>query len=288
MLIVPVIDLQGGQVVHAVGGERARYRPVESAIVCSTHPQAVAARLSEHCATATLYLADLDALQGRPPQVEAVAALLEALPALTLWLDAGFARAADVERFMGALGSTARRVRPVLGSESLEGAGALRAALAQWPRALLSLDSRAGAPLDPGGVWQAPEAWPAEVIAMDLARVGSSRGPDGEHLATLRRRAPHAAWIGSGGIRDDADLARAAASGAQAWLVASALHAGRIAPRTRAADAATDRGAGSFGGPASSREPAIHDGTVAGHGDRAHEHAATESPGLAGAGFAAH
>ncbi|HEU4459796.1 MAG TPA: HisA/HisF-related TIM barrel protein [Methylibium sp.] len=253
MLIVPVIDLKAGRVVHATGGERARYRPVESAIVCSTHPQAVAARLCEHCATGTLYLADLDALQGGAVQLTAIAALLEALPRLTLWLDAGFRQAADIDRCMQALGAPAERVQPVLASESLESLAALQEAIAAWPAALLSLDSRDGVPLDRGGLWSAAEHWPTRLIAMELGRVGSARGPDLAHMAALRSRAPHAGWIGSGGIRDEGDLVRAAASGAQAWLVASALHAGRIAPRGSAANGATDCGAAGGAGHSVSR-----------------------------------
>ncbi|MDE2157499.1 MAG: nickel transporter, partial [Burkholderiales bacterium] len=45
----------------------------------------------------------------------------------------------------------------------------------------------------------------------------------------LRARAPASALIGAGGIRDAADLAQAAAAGAEGWLVASALHEGRLA-----------------------------------------------------------
>ncbi|MGE1070894.1 hypothetical protein, partial [Pantoea agglomerans] len=69
---------------------------------------------------------------------------------------------------------------------------------------------------------------------------------------SLRQRAPRAAWIGSGGIRDDADIDRAAACGAHAWLVASALHAGRIAPRSPA----TDCGAAGIAGHTVSRPSA--------------------------------
>ena len=37
--------------------------------------------------------------------------------------------------------------------------------------------------------------------------------------------------IGAGGIRSEDDLARASAAGADAWLVASALHDGQLDPR---------------------------------------------------------
>jgi len=234
MQLVPVIDLLAGQVVHATGGDRSRYRPVASALLAGTEPADVARRLGEHCATNTLYLADLDALQGRPPQVDEVRALLDAEPQRVLWLDAGYVDAAAVGRWMHALGPQAGRVQPVLASESLASVAALRDALAAWPQALLSLDSRAGVPLDRGGLWQAPAVWPDRLIAMDLARVGAANGPGLDHLDALRARAPAARWIGSGGLRHDADVAAAAASGAHAWLVASALHAGRISARAAA------------------------------------------------------
>ena len=90
MHIIPVVDLRHGTVVRAVRGERQHYRPIESALCGSAEPTVVAARLCEHCATDTLYLADLDALQGGAVQLDALAALLRDGPALRLWLDAGF------------------------------------------------------------------------------------------------------------------------------------------------------------------------------------------------------
>ncbi|MBU6259009.1 MAG: nickel transporter, partial [Burkholderiales bacterium] len=94
---------------------------------------------------------------------------------------------------------------------------------------VLSLDRRDGRRLDRAGCWDAPELWPARVIAMTLERVGADAGPDLDTLRELRARAPASALIGAGGIRDAADLAQAAAAGAEGWLVASALHEGRLA-----------------------------------------------------------
>lgn len=235
MHIIPVIDLQAGQVVRASGGERQHYRPIDSALCGSAAPRPVAHRLCEHCATDTLYLADLDALQGRPPQATAIADLLHAQPHRLLWLDAGFADKAAADALLSRLGAAATRVRPVFGSESLRSLAAWRLVRDAWPQAVLSLDSRHGEPLDPARVWEAPALWPDHVIAMGLERVGSDAGPDVAHLARLRALAPERRWIGSGGIRHEADMTTAAATGAHAWLVASALHDGRIAPRPKAA-----------------------------------------------------
>jgi phosphoribosylformimino-5-aminoimidazole carboxamide ribotide isomerase len=71
------------------------------------------------------------------------------------------------------------------------------------------------------------------VIVMTLERVGSDAGPDLETLSDVQIKAPRTFLVGAGGIRNEADLARAAEVGAGAWLVASALHDGRL-PRVRA------------------------------------------------------
>lgn len=228
MHIVPVIDLLGGRVVHAIRGERRHYRPLVSALSRDTAPQPLARALCEHCATDTLYLADLDALQGRAIQGDALAALLQALPRLQLWLDAGFGSRADFEALRAPLGPLADRVIPVYGSESLRSVDDLLRCFETPAPALLSLDRRHGAPLDPGGVWQAPQHWPRDLIVMSLDRVGSAEGPDLAALAAVRAQAPDARLTGAGGVRGLADLQAAAAAGASAWLVASALHEGRL------------------------------------------------------------
>jgi len=218
MHIVPVIDLQGGHVVRAVRGERHAYRPIVSALCASSDPLVVAPIVLAHCRARTLYVADLDAIAGRPAHVELIACMLAALPGVALWLDAGCGDRAAARRLIDALGADA--VTAVYGSESIVS----RAALAECRDGILSLDERGGRRLDPAGCWDAPELWPKTVIAMTLDRVGAATGPDLETLARLRKRAPHVQWVGAGGIRDASDLDAARDAGAFAWLVASALH----------------------------------------------------------------
>lgn len=229
MNVVPVIDLLHGQVVRGVRGDRAQYRPIVSALVGSAEPLAVTERLCEHCATDQLYVADLDALQGRPAQIAVLCGLLRAKPALRLWLDVGLTGSDALEGLLAALGPAAARVTPVLASESLASRAELSRCLALAPNALLSLDRRGPAALDPAGLWDAPALWPRRVIVMTLDRVGADAGPDLATIGAVRARAPAATLIGAGGIRGEADLSAAAAAGAQAWLVASALHDRRIA-----------------------------------------------------------
>ena len=227
MQLIPVVDLQSGQAVHARRGERGAYRPLRSALVDGSSPVPVARALLAAAGSDTLYVADLDAIVRGQPDVAVLQALIAALPGCTIWLDAGFADADAARALLARLDGATAHVRPVFGTESLRNRAALEALPAD---AILSLDRRGEMLLDPAGAGAAEAGWPSTLIAMDLARVGSELGPDTAAIAALRSRAPRARLIGAGGLRDAADLAAAAASGAAGWLVASALHDGRLGP----------------------------------------------------------
>lgn len=237
--VIPVLDLLGGEVVRAVRGERGHYRPMQSTLAPGSDPLTLARALLDHPACRTdapvLYLADLDAIQGRPPQVAVLRELLHRLggerPGFTLWLDAGFADTATAAALIGQLAAGVpvdeAPVRPVYGSESLRSLEALAEVAAQ-PGAILSLDCRLDQALDPAGCWQHPASWPPCLIVMTLDRVGADRGPDLATFARLRAQAGARQMVGAGGIRGAGDLAAGLAAGASAWLVASALHDGRL------------------------------------------------------------
>jgi uncharacterized protein related to proFAR isomerase len=233
--LIPVVDLLDGQVVRAVRGDRKAYRPIVSALCASSDPVTVARILCEHCATQQLYVADLDALQGGAVQTEVLAALLKAQPDMELWLDAGLPDAAAGQALRAQLAPYAARIVLVYGSESLRSREALAQCLdtqTSGPGAALSLDRRDGQRLDVAGCWDAVDLWPQRLIVMTLERVGSGAGPDLNTLREIRRLAPGATVIGAGGLRNEADLAPAHAAGADAWLVASALHDLQL-PRVR-------------------------------------------------------
>ena len=231
--VIPVIDLLRGQVVRARRGERHDYRPIVSRLCAGSEPIVVARALTAHAGARRCYVADLDALLGGAAQLEAMASLCAVLPAVEWWLDAGFADRSAADALLARLGQLgAHAVVPVFASEALRSHAALADCFAGAPpmhdAALLSLDARHGERLDAAGCWGAPALWPSRVIVMTLERVGADAGPDLATLEALRRRAPQARFIGAGGIRDAADLRAAAQAGAEAWLVASALHDGRL------------------------------------------------------------
>jgi phosphoribosylformimino-5-aminoimidazole carboxamide ribotide isomerase len=223
--VIPVIDLLGGEVVHARRGDRHRYRPIVSRLSASAVPEAVLDALATAFDPRIVYVADLDALQGGVPQHATLARLAAAQPRRTFWIDAGVRRSADLQ----ALAPLPNAV-PVLASESL----AESALLASRADAVLSLDFRGEDLVDPARVWARVAAWPMHVIAMTLARVGSDAGPDLARLAAVRAQlAAHGKrtlLYAAGGVRGPGDLDALAAAGIAGALVASALHDGRLTP----------------------------------------------------------
>ena len=74
------------------------------------------------------------------------------------------------------------------------------------------------------------------LIVLDLARVGGGAGTGTDDLCReIASTYPHVDVIAGGGIAGPADLRRLAAAGVRGALVASALHDGRLGPRTATA-----------------------------------------------------
>jgi phosphoribosylformimino-5-aminoimidazole carboxamide ribotide isomerase len=222
MDVVPVIDIKDGQVVHAQGGRRDSYRPIQTPLSATSAPADVAAGLLTLFPFRKLYIADLDAIEGRALNDAAIEAIAQAVPGVELWIDNGIADAAAartwLERFSHCL---------VIGSESQNGAETILA-LRDQRRVLLSLDFRDDIFQGPAILHDDPAAWPARVIVMTLARVGVAGGPDIERVSGVVVRANGRAVFGAGGIRDGADLAALATAGAAGVLVATALHTGSL------------------------------------------------------------
>ena len=223
MECIPVMDLLGGQVVRAVRGDRANYRPIESRLVDSAAPLPVATALHARFANTCFYVADLDAIQQQGNNFATLSALLAAFPGQMFWVDAGLRDTREHRQL-----PTARNLRWIIGSEALPSFSHFHALRAELPEALLSLDHRAESRLGPASLWDTPACWPAIVIGMNLARVGAAAGPDLDLLQQLGVRAPHVTRIAAGGVRNCTDLQALARIGVHHVLVASALHDGSL------------------------------------------------------------
>jgi phosphoribosylformimino-5-aminoimidazole carboxamide ribotide isomerase len=219
---IPVIDLMHGQVVHARMGDRASYRPLESPLSPSSDAVDVVRGLLAVYPFPTLYVADLDAMQGQGDNVETLRRIRDAFPALQMWVDNGAADSAAIEALIDAgLGA------PVVGSESQRDS-ALIAQHRDSKQVVLSLDFRGDAFQGPQQILAEPALWPSRVIVMTLARVGSAAGPDLARFSAIRSIARGREIYAAGGVRDARDLWALKAAGASGALIATALHERRI------------------------------------------------------------
>ena len=220
--IIPVIDLMGGLVVHARGGERDSYRPLTSPLTASAEPGEVVRGLLTLHPFRSLYIADLDAIRKQGQHSAVVRALHAEHPGLDLWVDAGFASACPCGRLLGSgIGSL------VLGSESQKDTDLL-ASLAGESRLVLSLDYKGPTPLGPPDIFARVDLWPERLIVMTLAAVGGTAGPDLARLAEVLGVAGQRRVYAAGGVRDASDLWAVRELGCAGVLVASALHDGRL------------------------------------------------------------
>jgi phosphoribosylformimino-5-aminoimidazole carboxamide ribotide isomerase len=232
MRVLPVLDLLAGQVVRGIAGQRHLYYPWISPLADSSDPYAVAHAFRHKLGLTTLYLADLDAIAGSPPNL----AIYRELHAsgLRLWVDAGLQESADAARLLDA-----GVARIIAGLETLASPQVLAESIEQLgDRLVFSLDLKAGVPLtnstwpDPTPLGIAKHAIAlgvTSILLLDLTRVGIGQGTGTDELAaTLRQMHPHLELTTGGGVRDRADLERLATLGVDNVLVASALHDGRI------------------------------------------------------------
>lgn len=235
MRIIPVLDVLGGVAVHARGGRRDDYRPVRSVLRAGSDPIALALALRDRLGASRLYVADLDAILGRPPALSLVRDL--AGLGLETWIDAGLRDEAGVADLIEAGAS-----RAVVGLETVAGPEGLRRAIerAGADRTVLSLDLMGGRPIvAPGADWggddpgqivgEAVGLGVNTVILLDLARVGMGQGVGTlDRLGRCIRDFPEVNWIVGGGVSGPDDLREIAGAGASAVLVGSAIHDGRI------------------------------------------------------------
>ena len=237
MRIRAVMDLKAGQVVHAVAGQRDRYQPIHTALVQSSKPRDVAQAFIDLRGIRDAYVADLDAIAGKSPDLESIQAIIDT--GMRLILDAGVRNARQAELLLNHYQASTNQPLEglVVPLESADHPS-------HWPalvkllgaeRAVFSLDLHAGQPLSsaPQLARQTPLAiadlaWTAgfrRLIALDLQSVGAHQGPS--TLALCRALSEQHAWselISGGGVRNASDLEALANAGCHCALVASALH----------------------------------------------------------------
>lgn len=241
MRVIPVIDLRKGLAVWAVAGRREEYRPVSSCLVEGADPLRLAQAFREKLGLEELYVADLDAIQGKGHNYEVIATLAQqpigpaGRSGIQLMVDAG-TTSLDSARRVLALGAS----KVIIGSETLQNWEFLEEIVVDLGpnQVVFSLDLMEGKILSVAKEIRelSPEelivkAWTLgirELIVLELRVVGSEVGPDLEFLKKLVLASPAMELMAGGGVRDGEDLLRLEGIGIKGALIATALHRGKI------------------------------------------------------------
>lgn len=232
--VIPVIDLKGGVVVHAVAGKRNQYRPINSSLCEDSTVPSVAKAFSDF-GFRTAYVADLEAIAGEPVDQQALLAIGQA--GLRFWLDVGVTTANEAHR----IAQEYPGCRIVIGLESLTSNDAMIEIASKVPaeRLVFSLDLHGGrmitsvetyqsqTPLEIAG--RVVDAGIRQLIVLDLANVGTSTGNSNVDICrAITKRFPGIdVWTG-GGVRNRSDILELRDAGCRGVLVATAIHQGQI------------------------------------------------------------
>lgn len=227
MRLIPVIDVQHGHAVHAIGGARETYQQLRSPFSASTTFTSVADALRTRYQCPELYVADLDAIEQRNTASDKIIPYARNRNDISIWLDRGVRDVADLDVQTGG-----DAVRPVVATETLIDEHHAKSLLAAaGAHAILSLDFKDQVLLGAAEILDRVDLWPGTVIVMTLDNVGRNAGPDIDRVAEVCARAGRVRQVfAAGGVRDVPDLKALAEAGASGALVASALHTGKIKP----------------------------------------------------------
>lgn len=227
MLILPAIDLRGGQCVRLRQGDYARET------VFGADPAAVARRWVDQGAR-YLHLVDLDgARDGRPVNGPSVRAIVAAA-GVPCQLGGGLRTEADVAE---ALSWGVARV--IIGTRALKDPDGFQTLCERFPgKVVLGIDARNGRVATEGWLEVSEcsaldlarrcASWPlAAVVYTDISRDGMLEGPNVAATAELAAAVPLPV-IASGGVTSLDDIRRLAGRGLAGCIVGRALYEGRL------------------------------------------------------------
>lgn len=216
MQIIPVVDLMGGLVVHAMRGNRSHYAPIQSRLSETAELLDILDGFLKLYPFRTIYIADIDAIQQQGSHFKQLLEAKRRFPTLTFWLDAGLPTPDQLHA------SQLAGILPVIGTESITDLSQIDTfRSATHGNFVLSLDFYQGV-LRGLPALANPAHWPDKLICMQLDRVGNQSGPDVSMMppVLLTQHAIYAA----GGIRHMQDMQSLAAKNIAGALLATALH----------------------------------------------------------------
>lgn len=232
MKIIPVIDVLNGIAVHAKRGERKQYQPLKSILCKSVNPLDIASTF-ESSGFNTLYLADLDAILGKPANFSLYQQIMTQT-SLELMVDAGIA---DITKASRVLAAEVTKI--VIGSETLRSLDFVKQAVKSFgeDKVVVSIDLKEDKVLSVSETVASMDAISFaqklgniginQIILLDLNRVGTEHGINMTILRNILEKTGVEVLVG-GGIRSLQELEKLRKLGVSGALVATVLHNGKL------------------------------------------------------------
>ena len=222
--IIFVLDILNGIVVHAVRGERAKYRPVENSRISeSSDPFDMICIIGP----SQVYIADLDHIQGFGDNFGVIERISRKTNTM---VDIGVKNMGDVRK----CASIADTV--IIGTETASLDIIERASIEFPGRINVSIDMKNGVVLTKDRnmdvtpeelIRKLNEFDLKDIIILDLSKVGTSTGINTDLLKEMAGISEHKILVG-GGIKDLDEIVVLKGLGIDGALVATAVHNGKI------------------------------------------------------------
>jgi phosphoribosylformimino-5-aminoimidazole carboxamide ribotide isomerase len=228
--IIPVIDILNSKAVHAIKGERSKYKKLKSYLFTSADPFQIIKTLNKTFQFSTYYIADLDSIINKAPNIEILKKIFDNFTRISIIFDPGIENRNEIQNF-----SQFSNIQLILGLETINGLDIISEAIniLGKEKVILSLDMFKGKIISknhmikkyhPLEIIKICENWGiSKVILLDLFRVGQKIGGIPFLYHQINETFTGKTLVG-GGIKNIEDIKNYKKNNFSGVLIATALY----------------------------------------------------------------
>ena len=209
MNIIPAIDLKKGKVVKAIQGDRTSYQPIDLITRYSSNPITFIKNLIITYKPSTIYLADLDLLDGDGDNIDIISRIAHMFRNKTFWVDVGSKKINKLSK---------RNIIPILCSESCDDIKLINYVYKDY---IHSYDYK-NRFLGTQYFKKLNSSYKKKIIFMNISDVGNNKGPDFRYLRKMLKHSDIEYYVG-GGVNSILDLYKLSTMNISGAIVSSIL-----------------------------------------------------------------
>lgn len=194
MNIIPAIDIKGGMVVKAMGGNRKYYQPVHISLNQSSDPIVFTRKIVQLYHPSVIYLADLDSLNNDGDNTNIIIELCNLFKNIIFWVDVGNRKISSLEK---------NNIIHVMCSECLKKITNFNYI---YKNHIYSYDYKDGI-IGFKYFQKLDSKYKNKIILMNMSDIGTNKGPDYKHIKRTRRSSKKEYYV-AGGISSVFDIIR--------------------------------------------------------------------------------